>query len=79
MVLASTRPGDRCLDFFAGSGTLGAVARKLGRRYVLIDCNPEAVAVMRARLGAPGGKRADGTARGTSQTLASSAVAQSRV
>jgi site-specific DNA-methyltransferase (adenine-specific) len=52
MVQASTRPGDWCLDFFAGSGTLGAVAAKLGRRYVLIDSNPEAVAVMRGRLGA---------------------------
>jgi site-specific DNA-methyltransferase (adenine-specific) len=50
MVLASTRPGDWCLDFFAGSGTLGAVAAALGRRYVLIDSNPEAVRVMRARL-----------------------------
>jgi site-specific DNA-methyltransferase (adenine-specific) len=51
MVQASTRPGDWCLDFFAGSGTLGAVAAKLGRQYVLIDSNPEAVRVMRARLG----------------------------
>jgi site-specific DNA-methyltransferase (adenine-specific) len=50
MVLASTRPGDWCLDFFAGSGTLGAVAAKLGRRYVLIDSSPEAVAVARRRL-----------------------------
>jgi site-specific DNA-methyltransferase (adenine-specific) len=50
MVLASTRPGDWCLDFFAGSGTLGAVAAKLGRRYVLIDSNPEAVAVATGRL-----------------------------
>jgi site-specific DNA-methyltransferase (adenine-specific) len=50
MMLASTRPGDWCLDFFAGSGTLGAVAAKLGRRYVLIDSSPEAVAVARARL-----------------------------
>ncbi|HLH14291.1 MAG TPA: site-specific DNA-methyltransferase [Solirubrobacteraceae bacterium] len=50
MVQASTRPGDWCLDFFAGSGTLGAVAAPLGRRYVLIDSNPEAVRVMRARL-----------------------------
>ena len=33
-----------------GPGTLGAVAAKLGRRYVLIDERPEAVAVMRARL-----------------------------
>jgi site-specific DNA-methyltransferase (adenine-specific) len=52
MVAASTRPGDWCLDFFAGSGTLGAVAAKLDRRYVLIDSNPEAARVMRARLGA---------------------------
>ena len=50
MVLASTRPGDWCLDFFAGSGTLGAVAAKLGRRYVLIDSSPEAVAVASERL-----------------------------
>jgi site-specific DNA-methyltransferase (adenine-specific) len=51
MLQASTRPGDWCLDFFAGSGTLGAVAAKLERRYVLIDSNPEAVRVMRERLG----------------------------
>jgi site-specific DNA-methyltransferase (adenine-specific) len=50
MVQASTREGDWCLDFFAGSGTLGAVAAGLGRRYVLIDSNSEAVRVMRARL-----------------------------
>jgi site-specific DNA-methyltransferase (adenine-specific) len=52
MVAASTRPGDWCLDPFAGSGTLGAVAAALGRRYVLIDANPEAVAVMERRLAA---------------------------
>jgi site-specific DNA-methyltransferase (adenine-specific) len=51
MVAASSRPGGWCLDFFAGSGTLGAVARALGRRYVLVDANPEAIAVMRRRLG----------------------------
>jgi len=51
IVQASTAPGDWCLDFFAGSGTLGSVAAELGRRYVLIDSNPEAVAVMQARLG----------------------------
>jgi site-specific DNA-methyltransferase (adenine-specific) len=55
IVQASTRPGDWCLDFFAGSGTLGAVAAQLGRRYVLIDSNPEAVRVMSERLGAAGG------------------------
>jgi site-specific DNA-methyltransferase (adenine-specific) len=50
MVQASSRPGDWCLDPFAGSGTLGAVAGALGRRSVLIDSSAEAVAVMRARL-----------------------------
>ena len=52
MVLASSRPGDRVADFFAGSGTLGAVAAAAGRRYVLVDANPEAVAIMERRLGA---------------------------
>jgi site-specific DNA-methyltransferase (adenine-specific) len=50
MVAASSRPGGWCLDFFAGSGTLGAVCAALGRRFVLVDSNPEAVAVMRRRL-----------------------------
>jgi site-specific DNA-methyltransferase (adenine-specific) len=50
MVAASTRPGDWCLDFFCGSGTLGAVAAKTGRRYLLVDSNPEAVEVARKRL-----------------------------
>ncbi|CAN5201351.1 hypothetical protein BH20ACT20_BH20ACT20_09690 [soil metagenome] len=52
IVQASTREGDWCLDFFAGSGTLGAVAVRTGRRYVLIDESPTAVAVMQARLAA---------------------------
>ncbi|HET8755996.1 MAG TPA: site-specific DNA-methyltransferase [Solirubrobacteraceae bacterium] len=50
-VQASSRPGDLCLDPFAGSGTLGAVAHALGRRYLLMDESPDAVAVMKARLG----------------------------
>jgi site-specific DNA-methyltransferase (adenine-specific) len=50
IVQASTREGDWVLDFFAGSGTTGAVAAALGRRFLLIDQNPEAVAVMRARF-----------------------------
>ncbi len=47
---ASSNPGDWVLDFFAGSGTTGDVAEQLGRKYVLIDQNPEAIAVMRERL-----------------------------
>jgi site-specific DNA-methyltransferase (adenine-specific) len=50
IVAASSRPGGWCLDPFAGSGTLGAVCRELGRRYVLIDSNPVAIEVMRERL-----------------------------
>jgi site-specific DNA-methyltransferase (adenine-specific) len=52
IVQASSRPGDWCLDCFAGSGTLGAVAARLGRRFVLIDSNPEAVEVAHRRLDA---------------------------
>jgi DNA modification methylase len=51
MVQASSAPADWCLDPFAGSGTLGAVAASLGRRYTLIDSNLEAVEVMERRLG----------------------------
>ena len=40
IVQASSRPGDRVLDFFAGSGTTGAVASALGRHAVLVDHNP---------------------------------------
>jgi len=50
IVQASSAPGDRVLDFFAGSGTTGAVAGALGRRYLLIDESPDAVAIMGARL-----------------------------
>jgi site-specific DNA-methyltransferase (adenine-specific) len=50
MVQASTRPGDWCLDPFAGSGTLGAVCGELGRRFVLIDASAEAVEVARSRV-----------------------------
>ena len=52
LVAASSRPGGWCLDPFAGSGTLGAVCRDLGRRFVLVDSNPTAIDVMRRRLAA---------------------------
>jgi len=50
IVQASSRRGDQVLDFFAGSGTTGAVAAALGRRFTLVDRNPEAIDVMRRRL-----------------------------
>jgi site-specific DNA-methyltransferase (adenine-specific) len=67
MVQASTRPGDWCLDFFAGSGTLGAVAAQLGRRYVLIDSNPEAVSIMLARLARAGAQPQAGGGEGSAK------------
>ena len=42
--------GDQVLDFFAGSGTTGAAAARLGRQFTLIDNNPEALKIMQRRL-----------------------------
>ena len=50
IVHASSAAGDSVLDLFAGSGTTGAVAAALGRRYLLVDSSAEAVEVMRSRL-----------------------------
>jgi len=50
IVQASSRPGGLVLDFFAGSGTTGAAALELGRRFLLVDNSPEALAVMAKRF-----------------------------
>jgi site-specific DNA-methyltransferase (adenine-specific) len=50
MILASSNPGDLVLDFFAGSGTTGDASWQTGRRFVLIDENPEALQVMAKRF-----------------------------
>jgi site-specific DNA-methyltransferase (adenine-specific) len=50
VVQASCPPGGLVADFFAGSGTTGAAAAELGRRFLLVDNNPEAVRVMAERL-----------------------------
>ena len=50
IVTASSRPGDVVLDFFAGSGTTGMAAHELGRRFVLVDDNREALEVMAKRF-----------------------------
>jgi site-specific DNA-methyltransferase (adenine-specific) len=50
ILTASTNPGDHVLDFFAGSGTTGAACLELGRRFTLVDSNPEAIAVMQRRF-----------------------------
>ncbi|KAB2909002.1 MAG: site-specific DNA-methyltransferase [Kofleriaceae bacterium] len=50
IVRVHSRPGDRLLDFFAGSGTFGEAAARDGRACVLVDSNPEAIRVMKRRL-----------------------------
>lgn len=51
IVRVHSNPGDRVLDFFAGSGTTGEAALRAGRSAVLVDNNPEAIRVMQRRLG----------------------------
>jgi site-specific DNA-methyltransferase (adenine-specific) len=50
IIQASSREGDTVLDFFAGSGTTGFVANELRRSFILIDQNPESIAVIKERL-----------------------------
>ena len=50
IVKVHSDPGDLVLDFFAGSGTTGESAGSLGRDFILVDNNPEAVEVMAERL-----------------------------
>lgn len=50
IIKASSRPGDRVGDFFAGAGTTGVVAARLGRDAVLADRNPVAVEKSLLRL-----------------------------
>ena len=50
IIRVHTHPGDRVLDFFAGSGTTGEAAVRNRRSAVLVDCSEEAVEVMAQRL-----------------------------
>lgn len=54
IIAASSNPGDLVLDFFAGSGTTGEVCLELGRRFILVDSNPQAYAVMKKRFAGNG-------------------------
>src|SRR5215510_9453553 len=51
LLLASTNPGDLVLDPFFGTGTTGAVARRLGRRWLGIERDPAYAAQARDRIG----------------------------
>ncbi|MFH1143859.1 MAG: site-specific DNA-methyltransferase [Candidatus Eisenbacteria bacterium] len=50
IVRVHSSPGEWVCDFFAGSGTLGEAAARLGRRFILIDEDPEAIRIMKRRL-----------------------------
>jgi len=50
IIKASSNGGDIVLDAFAGSGTTLAVAEKLGRRWIGIDCGKLAIYTMQKRL-----------------------------
>src|SRR5205085_12533896 len=55
IVLSSSPPGGLVADFFAGSGTAGAASYELGRRFLLVDNQLEAAAVIARRFaGYPG-------------------------
>src|SRR5215831_6307628 len=51
---AAPFPGELVLDPFAGTGTTCAVARRMGRRYVGIDINPDYVRIAQERVGTDG-------------------------
>jgi site-specific DNA-methyltransferase (adenine-specific) len=50
VIEASSNPDDLVADFFCGSGTTLVVAKRMGRRFLGCDINPEAVAIAQRRL-----------------------------
>ena len=50
ILLACTKPGDIVLDPFVGTGTTGAVSRRLGRRWIGIEREPAYVKVAKERI-----------------------------
>jgi len=50
IIKASSTPGDLVLDCFAGSGTTLAVAEKLGRQWIGVDCGKLAIYTIQKRL-----------------------------
>ncbi len=50
IVRASSNPGEKVLDFFAGSGTTGMSCLQLDRRFILVENNPQALEIMKIRF-----------------------------
>lgn len=54
VLLATSRPGDLVLDPFAGTGTTGAVAQRLGRRWVMVEREPAYCRLIEDRIARQG-------------------------
>src|SRR5665213_2060504 len=50
VILSSSKPGDVILDPFFGSGTTGAVARRLGRHFIGLERDPKYARIARQRI-----------------------------
>jgi site-specific DNA-methyltransferase (adenine-specific) len=57
IIQASSKENDWVMDFFCGSGTLGAAAKELNRNFILIDQNRTAIDITKKRLGSSTGNR----------------------
>ncbi len=60
IVRVHSNPGDRLLDFFAGSGSFGEAAERHGRYCTLVDVNPAAIEIMQERFTGASFRGADG-------------------
>jgi len=49
-IMFTTRPGDLVVDFFSGSGTVSAAAKKLGRNFLACDIDPHYVELGNQRI-----------------------------
>jgi adenine-specific DNA-methyltransferase len=56
VIFSGSQTGDLVADFFAGSGTTGVVAEKLGRRWIMCELGKVGIQVTRARLVEQGAK-----------------------
>lgn len=68
VILASSKPGDIVLDPFFGTGTTGAVAKKLGRHFVGIEREQQYIEVAQQRIAAIGEPLHDDEIYGAYQT-----------
>jgi len=50
IIMASSTPESTVLDFFAGSGTTGVACQEFGRKFILMDNNPQSIKIMAKRF-----------------------------